>query len=101
MHQRPGDRIARRPRAVAMPVRRGRFAITAEPAHHLASRLLRYGTTVLVLAGVTAALWPLRQTIGLLNIGLIYLVVVVGATVFAGRWAGVLASLLGFALFDF
>ena len=101
MSQRPGDWIARRVRPAASPPRRRRFALTAEPEHDLVSRLLRYGTTVLVLAGVTVALWPVREIIGLLNIGLIYLIVVIGATVFAGRWAGVLASLLGFTLFDF
>ena len=47
------------------------------------------------------ALWPLRETVSLLNIGLTYLIVAIGATTFAGQGAGILASVLGFVLFDF
>ena len=53
------------------------------------------------LALLTVALWPLRETISLLNIGLTYLIVAIGATTFAGQRAGILASVLGFVLFDF
>jgi two-component system sensor histidine kinase KdpD len=86
---------------ITTPRRTPRAAIEQEIAHTPLSRLLRYGTTLGVLALVTAVLWPVRETIGLLNIGLIYLMVVVGATVFGGRGAGICASVLGFALFDF
>ncbi|HMA35795.1 MAG TPA: DUF4118 domain-containing protein, partial [Chloroflexia bacterium] len=66
-----------------------------------ASRMVRVGGTLAALAAVTLVLWPLRDTIGLLNSGLAYLVVVVGTTVLAGQRAGILAAVLGFALFDF
>lgn len=61
----------------------------------------KYVIVVLALAVTTLALWPVRETIGLLNIGLVFLIVVLGATLWAGQWAGILASVLGFALFDF
>jgi len=67
----------------------------------VAVRVARYGATVAVLGIATAVLWPLRESAGLLNIGLIYLVIVIGVTVFLGRRAGVLASLLGFSLLDY
>jgi two-component system sensor histidine kinase KdpD len=49
----------------------------------------------------TVLLWPVKESIGLLNIGLVFLIVVIGATVFAGQRAGIIAALLGFALFNF
>jgi len=67
----------------------------------LADRLLRYAISVAALAVATAALWPLRESVGLLNIGLVYLVVVIGVTLIAGRRAGLLASILGFCLLDY
>jgi two-component system sensor histidine kinase KdpD len=39
--------------------------------------------------------------VGLLNAALVYLIVVIAITVFAGRRAGIAASLLGFLLFNF
>ncbi len=104
MNRRPGDRVARLARysaAPAPPWRSPQAAIAHDITHTPLSRVVRYGTTAAVLVGVTATLWPLRETIGLLNIGLIFLMVVVGATVFGGRGAGIVASVLGFALFDF
>ncbi len=105
MSQRPGDRIARRPAPPARPPKSaGRLThvvITADREHTFSARVVRYGLTGAVLALVTAGLIPLREVIGLLNIGLVYLIIVIGATVLAGRWAGILASCLGFALFDF
>ena len=53
------------------------------------------------LAVTTWLLLPIRDTIGLLNIGLIYLILVIGATLWAGQFAGVLAAVLGFVLFDY
>jgi two-component system sensor histidine kinase KdpD len=54
-----------------------------------------------VVAAVTALLWPIREEAGLLNIGFIFLMVVIGATIFAGRGAGVFAAIVGFLAFDF
>ena len=63
--------------------------------------LLRYGLSTAALALTTAALWPFRESLGLLNIGLVYLVVIIGITLFAGRRAGLFASVLGFCLLDY
>ncbi len=104
MNRRPGDRVARRPRQFAVPApprHIPRAALEYEITHTALSRLVRYGATAVLLVAVTAAIWPVRETIGLLNIGLIFLMAVVGATVFGGRGAGIVASVLGFALFDF
>src|SRR5262245_3420153 len=105
--KRPGNVVIRRARA--HPVRRVRpiiadrsgIALELDMEHTARSRALRYGGTVAALAVTTALLWPVKEEIGLLNIGLVYLIVVVGATVLAGRNAGILASVLGFALFDY
>ena len=61
----------------------------------------RYGATAGVLALATGALWPLKEEVGLLNIGLVFLVIVVGAATLGDRRMGLLASVLGFLLFDF
>ena len=102
MSLRPGDRVTRRshpsPLVPSSARRLSRAVISDDPTHTLASRLGRYGATVVALVLVSVALFPVRDAIGLLNIGLVYLIVVVGATVFAGRWAGILAALLGFSL---
>ncbi len=78
-----------------------RFAAPLDPESRPVARWVRVACTVGALLLVTAVVAPIRQEIGPLNIGLIYLIVVVGATVFFGRGAGILASLAGFALFDF
>lgn len=106
MGQRPGDRIVRRaaarPEATqSSPVKRIQSATIGDTEERRPSAVVRYGATILVLVSLTAALLPVRETIGLLNIGLMYLVVVIGATTFAGRRAGIFASVLGFVLFDF
>ncbi|MEO8286551.1 MAG: ATP-binding protein [Chloroflexota bacterium] len=67
----------------------------------LLSRLLRYGGTFAVLSATTALFLPFREDIGLLNVGLVYMVAIIGATLFAGRLAGVLASVSGFILLNF
>ena len=67
----------------------------------LAARWVRYGWTVAVLGGLTALLWPVRAGIGLLSVGLVFLMVVIGATLRGGGRTGIFAALLGFALFDF
>lgn len=104
-NNRPGDHVVYRTRT-----RRDRSARLAalaagdiaEPLRgNLLSLLLRYGGTVVLLCLTTAALWPLRETTGLLNIGLVYLIVIIGVTVFAGQRAGLLASLLGFSLLTY
>lgn len=61
----------------------------------------RYGLTTLALTGTTAGFWPLKESVGLLNIGLVYLIVVAGAATLGGRGPGLLASVLGFLLFNF
>src|SRR5690349_17723179 len=61
----------------------------------------KYLAVIGVLALTTLALWPVRETIGLLNIGLVYLIEVVAATILVGRGAGILASVVGFILFDY
>jgi two-component system, OmpR family, sensor histidine kinase KdpD len=61
----------------------------------------KYAVVMLALAVTTWALWPVRETIGLVNIGLVFLIIVLGATLWAGQWAGILTAVLGFALFDF
>src|SRR5438105_2262092 len=106
MSQRPGDRIIRREKAEpeaarSSPVQRFRSAAILDTEERGASALVRYGGTVVALALLTGALLPLRGIITPLNIGLVYLIVVIGATTFGGQRAGILASVLGFALFDF
>ena len=103
MNRRPGARDARR-RAVFPVPPHGRPVpnlLRRDLAHTPAARLARYGGTVGALLLVTAVFVPVREHIGLLNIGLIYLTLVIGATILAGRWAGILASFLGFTLFNF
>lgn len=63
--------------------------------------LLRYGAVLLALGLATAGFWPIKESVGLLNIGLIFLVVVVGATALGGRGPGQTAAVIGFLLFDF
>src|SRR4051794_12199399 len=107
MGRRPGDRTVHRVRVApeAAPggsVRRlldGVRILDAE--EQMAPALVRYGGTVAALAVLTLALYPLRETISPLNIGLTYLVAAIGATTFAGQRAGILASVLGFVLFDY
>src|SRR5437016_5735252 len=101
MGQRPGDRDVRRAAATAAPqaaqssaVRRIQSAAIMDTEERRALALVRYGATMLTLLLLTAALLPVRETIGLLNIGLLYLIAVIGATTFAGQRAGILASLL-------
>ncbi|HMA36853.1 MAG TPA: ATP-binding protein [Chloroflexia bacterium] len=61
----------------------------------------RYALTLLALGAVTAGFWPIKESAGLLNIGLVFLIVVVGATAFGGRGPGRVAAVVGFLLFDF
>ena len=77
------------------------FNAPLDPDRPPISGRVRYGATLGALALTMAALWPVRDSVGLLNIGLVFLIVVIGATVWAGRSAGILASVLGFFLFDF
>jgi two-component system sensor histidine kinase KdpD len=103
MSQRPGAQVTRRRSLIPAPQDRapGPNLLRREVAHTPLARLVRYGGTVAALGLVTAAFVPVRAGIGLLNIGLVFLIVVIGATILAGRWAGLLASVLGFALFNF
>lgn len=105
MSQRPGDRTIRRVARVPRPRTSWWRAIggvaTLNRESTTLSRILGYIGTLAALALVTALLFPVRETIGLLNVGMVYLVVVVGATVLAGQRAGIFASISGFALFNF
>lgn len=105
MEQHPGDRIVRRieasphSKAGLLPwVRRASSPLMREQT---APPLMRYGLTILVLAVLTVILWYSHDHIGLLNIGFLYLIVVIAAATFGGQGPGILASVLGFALFDF
>lgn len=114
MKPRPGDRVVRRARsrAAAGPEEpsgtksarqsaRAPGLLAPDIAHTFSARLLRYGGTVAALVALTAAFVPVRETLGLLNMGLGFLMVVIAATILAGRRAGILAAFLGFVLFDF
>ncbi len=118
MSRRPGDRIFYRRRSEPhrdRPERhqRGRLPggiVATRPFDRLRAeagdesiraQVAKFVIVMAALAVTTLALWPVRETIGLLNIGLVFLIVVLGATLWAGQWAGILASVLGFALFDF
>ena len=102
----PGNQMVRRTRTVSGPVARRqhpltRRAGTLQTGEGIKPRLIRYGGTLAALSLATALLYPVRESIGLLNIGMVFLIVVVGATVLAGQTAGLFASVLGFALFNF
>src|SRR4051812_9837463 len=109
--QYPGDRTVRRVKATPdkashgaatfFTLRRVTDSAEADREESWVRDFLRYAVTIAVLGLLTGALWPVRESIGLLNIGFLYLIVVIGTTTFAGRRAGILASVLGFALFDF
>ncbi|HUP28089.1 MAG TPA: ATP-binding protein [Chloroflexia bacterium] len=96
-----------RRRGMTAPTGRGtlgqltRQMLISQPQASGVPAVLRYGATLATLVMVTGALWPLRESIGLLNIGLIFLIIVVGTTTLAGRGPGILASLVGFSLLDF
>jgi two-component system sensor histidine kinase KdpD len=102
----PGDRVIRRARKQASEPR-GRLPRTppdlarAETVSRPWPPVFAFLVTAVTLALTTAATVLVREKIGLLNAALIYLIVVISITVFAGRWAGILASLLGFLLFNF
>jgi len=104
MERLPGDRVIQRARKLPgtpqlepqLPVHAGGSAVPGWVAS-----VIRYGSALLALGLTTAALVPVRESVGLLNIAMVYLVVVICITVFAGRRAGILASLLGFLLFNF
>lgn len=108
MNQLPGDRSILRPRRErsaprrASPVHRWQAgAARARQALLNAPGAIRYAIVAGALLAVTGLLWPVRQQIGLLNAGLILLIVVIGATTLAGRGAGIFASFVAFALFDY
>jgi two-component system sensor histidine kinase KdpD len=106
MGQHPDGRSVRRAKATLAMAQNGtaqrmQRMTMWDTEQHGPSIVVRYGLTLLALALLTTALLPVRESIGLLNIGLTYLVVVVGATTVAGQRAGIMASVLGFALFNF
>lgn len=55
----------------------------------------------LTLAVTTGIMLLLRHHLNVLNISLLYLIVVTGITLFAGRWVSVAAAFTAFLLFDF
>lgn len=105
MSQKPGDRIVYRQKRKPQqgsPKATGRARVLQYDSERTwQSVMIRYGATVVALLLATVILWPIREAVGLLNTGLIYLVLIAVATVFAGQRAGLLASLLGFLLFDY
>ncbi len=106
MSQLPGDRIIyrskRKPSSGRTPsLQSGGDLLMAEREQSIGSRILRYFGIVALLGVATAILWPFREAMGLLNMGMHFLVLVIGATVFGGQKEGLLASVLGFLLFDF
>ncbi|HET9494492.1 MAG TPA: DUF4118 domain-containing protein, partial [Chloroflexia bacterium] len=104
--RRPGDRVIRRehkqmdaPQARRPRLLLGRAPGEAEPG--AGATALTYLAAIAVLALTTLLLVLVREQVGLLNAALVYLIVVIGITVFAGRRAGIISSLLGFLLFNF
>ena len=99
------SRTLRRPRATTAQVHpaasAGKRAKATEDYIGLWSWVLRYSAVLAALILATALLIPIREVAGLLNMGLVYLILVIGATVFGGREVGIWASLLGFTLFNF
>lgn len=109
MSRRPGDRIIYHEKRRSAPTTPGRgpnllariTLLRVDGEQPSAPPLLLYSATAVAVLLITAILWPVRQHIGLLNIGFIYLAAVIGVTITAGRGEGLFASLLGFLLFDF
>jgi two-component system, OmpR family, sensor histidine kinase KdpD len=102
----PGDRVVQVPRAdKPREARAGWYrqkdGRVLELGTGRAPSLIRYGASALALVLVTALMIPLREHADLLNIGLVYLVVVILVTILAGQLAGILASVLGFFLFNY
>jgi two-component system sensor histidine kinase KdpD len=104
--RRPADRVIRRERKQTDAPQERRPSLPAslaaadvEPG--AGAPLLAYLAAIAALAVTTAMLVLVREQIGLLNAALVYLIVVIGITVFAGRRAGIISSLLGFLLFNF
>ncbi len=103
--RRPGERVIRRERkqpgtagwASQLPLN----LASPDAESTLRRTVLTYLASFLALALTTALLVLVRAQVGLLNAALVYLIVVIGITVFAGRRAGIAASLLGFLLFNF
>jgi len=65
------------------------------------SRLMDWGTWLLVLALVTAAMLGWRHRLGQAHIALTYLLVVLGASARGGRALGLTIAVVAFILFDF
>jgi two-component system, OmpR family, sensor histidine kinase KdpD len=101
MSRQLGDRIAVKATSRSKSLRSHSQRLQAAKSTDLLSRMVRYGGTILTLSLTTAVLVAVREDIGLLNMGLVYLVVIIGGTLFAGRLAGILASVLGFVLLNF
>ena len=78
----------------------GRSSLTTRLSGTESGTLLRYGVALLATAVVTAAMLPFRDDLGILNVGLIYLLLsfVLGLGLGAGPAA--LAAVLSFVLFD-
>src|SRR5262245_36384640 len=87
MRSKPGDRMIyhRREKTLARPRRRARlpnrlFALSSGSDENMQVQAAKYGVVVLALSVTTWALWPVKENIGLLNIGLVFLIVVLMAT---------------------
>src|SRR5688500_612549 len=96
---RPGNQMVRRTRTVPGGGMRGQHPLAQRvgalhTGEGIKPRLVRYGGTLVAPSLATTLLYPMRESIGLLNIGMVFLIVVVGATVLAGQRAGIFASIL-------
>ncbi len=79
----------------------GRIVPTREENPNTPQIVARYAVVAVAFSAVTAALVAVRETVGLLNMGLVFLIMVVAATFLGDRWVGVFASVLGFGLLNF
>src|SRR5262245_43201655 len=95
MNRRPGDRIVHlqrtetlqsrgRHRSATQSFLRGILVPQQSDEESVKVLLLKCLVVLVALAVTTWALWMVRDSIGLLNIGLIYLIVVIAATVWGG-----------------
>ena len=98
----PGTQARAAPRLPSTPGWALRIlgSLAADAGRPPAPAWRRYGGAGVAVAAATLVLWPVREVVGLLNSGLLLLVVVIGATVLAGQGAGILAAVLGFGLFE-
>jgi two-component system sensor histidine kinase KdpD len=104
--RRPGNRVIRREhkQTDAPQGKRPRLSMSlaaSNAAPGASVQVLTYLAVIAALALTTVLLVLVREQVGLLNAALVYLILIIGITVLAGRRAGIISSLLGFLLFNF